>query len=76
MANSKLSSVLELAKKHNMPKATITRVIENATQAQINAREYCLEYNAPGGVGMLVKIYTDNLKRTKGFVNSCTKKGG
>ena len=71
-------SVIESAKKENVPKDVIDRAIKKATGADAaNLQEVLYEGYGPGGVGMLIKAVTDNTNRTVTEVKTIfTKNGG
>jgi YebC/PmpR family DNA-binding regulatory protein len=64
--NTELRSALEKAKKVNMPKKNIDRALKSA--AEKSGEEMLYEGFGPEGVGILIKVYTDNTNRTVGEV--------
>ncbi len=71
-------SVIDSAKKENVPKDVIDRAVKKATGADAaNLQEVLYEGYGPGGVGMLIKAVTDNTNRTVTEVKTIfTKNGG
>ncbi len=71
-------SVIESAKKENVPKDVIERAIKKATGSEAeNLQEVMYEGYGPGGVGILIRAVTDNTNRTVTEVKTIfTKNGG
>jgi len=72
--NTALARAIEQAKGNMMPVATIERVLANANKIQENAKQFQLEYRGPGGTFLLVDLLTDNISRSKTFINTAIKK--
>lgn len=70
-------SVIENAKKENVPKDNIDRAIKKATGSDaLNLQEVMYECFGPAGVGILIKAVTDNTNRTVTEIKTiCTKNG-
>ena len=77
--NPRLRSAIAAAKAINMPSANVERAIKRGT-GEIEGAHYeetHYEGYAPGGVGVLVEIATDNKNRTAGEIRQIfTKHGG
>jgi YebC/PmpR family DNA-binding regulatory protein len=71
-------SVVESAKKENVPKDVIDRAVKKASSSDsADLHEVMYEGFGPGGVGMLIKAVTDNTNRTVTEVKTIyTKNGG
>ncbi len=71
-------SIIDAAKKENVPKDNIDRAIKKASGADAaQLHEVLYEGFGPGGVGMLIKAITDNTNRTVNEVKLIyTKNGG
>jgi transcriptional/translational regulatory protein YebC/TACO1 len=76
--SASVQSVIESAKKENVPKDVIERAVKKATGSDAaNLQEVLYEGYGPGGVGMLIKAVTDNTNRTVTEVKTIfTKNGG
>ena len=70
-------SVIDNAKKENVPKDNIDRAIKKATGSDtINLQEVMYECFGPAGVGILIRAVTDNTNRTVTEIKTiCTKNG-
>ena len=73
-----VQNVIEAAKKENVPKDNIDRAIKKATGADAaQLTEVLYEGFGPEGVGMLIKVVTDNTNRSVTEVKTIfTKNGG
>lgn len=71
-------SVVDSAKKENVPKDVIDRAIKKASSADAaDLQEVMYEGFGPAGVGLLIKAVTDNTNRTVTEVKTIlTKNGG
>lgn len=74
-ANPKLKVAVEAAKTANMPKANIDRALSKAESAG-NLEEIAYEGFAPGGVGLVVEVATDNRNRTGQEIKGLLERGG
>jgi YebC/PmpR family DNA-binding regulatory protein len=77
--NPRLRSAIAAAKAINMPSANVERAIKRGTGEIEGAHYEETQYEgyAPGGVGVLVEIATDNKNRTAGEIRQIfTKHGG
>ena len=76
--NFSLRSAIERAKEINFPKEKIKSSIKAALSSEANSFEKALyEAYAPGGVGILIEIMTDNKNRAAAEVRTVlNKKGG
>lgn len=62
---SNLRSIIEAAKKANMPKDTIERAITKGTSADAASLEQVIyEAYGPGGAAVIIQALTDNTNRT------------
>ncbi len=69
-------SVVEKAKKENMPKENIERAIKKASEKG-NSLEYVMyEGFGPAGVGIIVEALTDNKNRTSPEIKTIFSKAG
>lgn len=60
-----LRSIIETAKKANMPKDTIERAVVKGTSADASAMEQVVyEAYGPGGAAIIIEAVTDNTNRT------------
>lgn len=60
-----LRSIIETAKKANMPKDTIERAVAKGTSADASAMEQVVyEAYGPGGAAIIIEAVTDNTNRT------------
>jgi len=77
-ANSRLRLAIATAKAESMPKDNIDRAIKKAAGGEADTMEEIrYEGFAPGGVGLIVEVLTDNRNRTAANVRSAfTKHGG
>ncbi len=78
-ANSaSVTSVIDSAKKENVPKDVIDRAVKKATGSDAaDLQEVMYEGFGPAGVGLLIKAVTDNTNRTVTEVKTIlTKNGG
>lgn len=69
-SNARLRTVLDKAKAANMPTDNIKRAIQKGTGELPGAvyEEFAYEGYAPGGVGLVVEVTTDNKNRAAGEV--------
>ena len=76
--NARLRAAVIDARAENMPKDNIDRAIRKASGADSeNYDEVRYEGYAPGGVAVIVEVWTDNRNRTAGEVRATfTKSGG
>lgn len=72
--NSKLARVLEYARSQNVTAASIASTLKQSQKSQDNAKSMMLYYRAPGGLLMLVEVFTDNLTQTRHNIQSIIKK--
>src|SRR5215472_4939850 len=77
-SNSRLRLAISNAKAESMPKDVIDRAIKKATSGDTDTMEEIrYEGFAPGGVGLIVEVLTDNRNRAAGNVRAIfTKYGG
>jgi YebC/PmpR family DNA-binding regulatory protein len=78
-ANAKLRTLLLKARAANMPTDNIDRAVKKGTGELpgVSYEELVYEGYAPGGVGIIVEVTTDNKNRAVGEVRSAfTKAGG
>jgi len=64
--NADLRAALEKAKKVNMPKKNIDRALKSGSEK--HGEEMLYEGFGPEGIGLLIKVFTDNTNRTVGEV--------
>lgn len=62
--NPRLRVALANAKGANMPKDTVQRAINKASDSNTNYQEVTYEGYGPGGIAIFVECTTDNIKRT------------
>ncbi|MBP2157704.1 MULTISPECIES: YebC/PmpR family DNA-binding transcriptional regulator [Asticcacaulis] len=76
--NSRLRLAVAMAKAESMPKDNIERAIKKGASGEAdNMEDIRYEGRAPGGVGLIVEVLTDNRNRSAGNVRSLfTKYGG
>ena len=76
--NFLLRVALSKCRKNNVPKDNIERAIKKGTGELegVNYEEYIYEGYAPGGVGLMVEVTTDNKNRSASEVRSTFSKGG
>lgn len=76
--NPTLRTLLDKARAENMAKEKIQKAIDSGLGkgAGANAREIIYEGFGPGGVGMLVVAFTENLNRTSPEIKSIFSKAG
>lgn len=72
--NSKLSQIIEQAKKVNMPAASIKTFLEKMERRKNKTQTGKLEVRGPNGYVMLVSYVTDNPKAFVHELNSKLKK--
>jgi len=72
-----LATVIESAKKENMPKDTIDRAVKKGTDAGVAALE-SITYEAygPGGCAIIIESLTDNKNRAAAEVRHTLSKAG
>jgi YebC/PmpR family DNA-binding regulatory protein len=78
-SNARLRTLIEKAKAANMPNDNVDRAIKKGTGEipGVIYEEFAYEGFAPGGVGVIVQVTTDNKNRTVAEVRSIfTKYGG
>jgi len=73
--NSRLRFVIEQAKADNMPKSNIDRVLQRASEVG-NIEEITYEGFGPEGVGIIVRVATDNKNRTSQEIKGIFDRGG
>ncbi|XP_018025175.2 probable transcriptional regulatory protein FMG_0893 [Hyalella azteca] len=76
ISNNKLAAALDLARKNNMPNATINNVIEKSQKSMINAKEHYIAFRGPDGLCLFICVFTDNIRRPKSFIGAVVKKYG
>lgn len=76
--NPRLRLALEKAREENMPKVNIQKAIDKGTGKAGGQmiEEIIYEGFAPGGVGVIVKVLTDNRNRTGSEIKSLFDKNG
>ena len=76
--NPRLRTLITMAKQANMPADNIERAIKKGTGelAGVTIEELLYEGYAPGGVGLIVEVTTDNKNRSASEVRSTFSKGG
>ena len=76
--NPRLRTLITKAKQANMPADNIDRAIKKGTGelAGVTIEELLYEGYAPGGVGLIVEVTTDNKNRSASEVRSTFSKGG
>lgn len=76
--NPRLRTLITKAKQANMPADNIYRAIKKGTGelAGVTIEELLYEGYAPGGVGLIVEVTTDNKNRSASEVRSTFSKGG
>ncbi|MEC7627473.1 MAG: YebC/PmpR family DNA-binding transcriptional regulator, partial [Verrucomicrobiota bacterium] len=74
----RLRTLITKAKQANMPADNIERAIKKGTGelAGVTIEELLYEGYAPGGVGLIVEVTTDNKNRSASEVRSTFSKGG
>ena len=77
-SNFKLRLAVERAKSINMPKENIQRAIERAGKADSvsNLTEAIYEAFGPRGIGILIKVTTDNRMRTVAELKNILERSG
>lgn len=76
--NPRLRTLITKAKQSNMPADNIDRAIKKGTGelGGVTFEELLYEGYAPGGVGLIVEVTTDNKNRSASEVRSTFSKGG
>lgn len=74
--NFKLRVAMDKARESNMPKENIERAIAKASSEAQNVEEVNYEGFAPGGVGVIVTVATDNRNRTSQEMKNIFERGG
>ena len=76
--NPRLRTLITKAKQSNMPADNIVRAIKKGTGelGGVTIEELLYEGYAPGGVGLMVEVTTDNKNRSASEVRSTFSKGG
>ena len=76
--NPRLRTLIVKAKQANMPAENIERAVKKGTGelAGITIEELLYEGYAPGGVGLIIEVTTDNKNRSASEVRSTFSKGG
>ncbi|XP_050058479.1 translational activator of cytochrome c oxidase 1 isoform X3 [Aphis gossypii] len=72
--NSKLASIIEIAKKNSMPKDTILNTLK--TQSNSKADIHWHEIKGPRGSIILVQSLTENVRLLKQNLNTLVRKSG
>ncbi|EFK95667.1 conserved hypothetical protein, partial [sediment metagenome] len=78
LTSASVVSAIESAKAENVPRDNIDRAIKKATGSDASQLfEVLYEGFGPGGVGMLIKVVTDNTNRSVTEIKTIfTKNGG
>lgn len=74
--NSQLAKCMESAKQKNIPNDTIKGILEKMVSKNANLKDDTYEVTGMNGLMVVVKVYTDNSKRTKQDVQGKVKKFG
>jgi len=75
-SNYKLRIIIDKARSYNMPKSNIDRAISSGIGGEV-LEEITYEGFGPGGIGVIVKVATDNKNRTaQGMKNIFERVGG
>jgi YebC/PmpR family DNA-binding regulatory protein len=74
--NPRLRLAIQAAKAQSMPKDNIERAIKKSTAAAESFEEIRYEGFAPGGVGVIAEVLTDNRNRAAGEVRAAFSKHG
>jgi len=75
--NTALATLIDKAKKSNMPKATIQRVLDKAVNAAKNGQEVISEFrNSSSGVCLRIEGFVDNPKHFKNMLAGSVRKFG
>ncbi|MBU0998634.1 YebC/PmpR family DNA-binding transcriptional regulator [Patescibacteria group bacterium] len=75
-SNYKLRIIIDKARSYNMPKSNIDRAISSGIGGEV-LEEITYEGFGPGGIGIIVKVATDNKNRTaQGMKNIFERVGG
>lgn len=72
--NSKLASLIEEAKSHNMPQATITNNLKKFKENPSQLKRYQLELKFMGKVFLIAKFVTENLSILQANINTILRK--
>jgi len=78
-ANPRLRTAIANARGVSMPNDNITRAVKRGTGEVegANYEEILYEAYAPGGIALVIEVFTDNRNRTAGEIRSAlTKRGG
>ncbi len=77
MNAANLRSIIETAKKANMPKDTIERAVAKGTSAEASVLEQVTyETYGPGGAAIIIEAVTDNRNRTSQEIKHLLSKNG
>lgn len=76
--NFKLRLAIDRAKHFNLPKENIQRAIERASkgQDQLQVNEIVYEAIGPSGIGIMIKVATDNRQRTVAELKNILDRSG
>lgn len=75
-SNVRLAHVVERARRHNMPVASIQSALKrgSASKNEENSKRFMLELRGPVGSVLLCEVLTDNITRTKLQISTIIKK--
>ncbi|MGC9046722.1 MAG: YebC/PmpR family DNA-binding transcriptional regulator [Minisyncoccia bacterium] len=71
--NARLRSMIEQARKNNIPQENIERAIKKASTSENKLEDLIMEAYGPGGVAILITAITDNKNRTINETKSVLK---
>lgn len=76
MVNRQLAHVLDDARRHSVPNYIIDRNLAKVSSSTKSDtfKSYCCEFYGRGGVGIIVKVLTDNENRAASAINAVGKK--
>ncbi|RZC40603.1 translational activator of cytochrome c oxidase 1, partial [Asbolus verrucosus] len=72
--NSKLESVIEQARRANMPQATVQSVLRSCENDKSNSKPHLIEIKGPGGCIILCEVFTNNLHSLKQNIATLLRK--
>ncbi|XP_008549646.2 translational activator of cytochrome c oxidase 1 [Microplitis demolitor] len=72
--NPKLASIIDEARKKNIPQATINGILEKLEKSKVKSQTELLDFRGPGGTTFIVRLLSSNLIGTKQSLNTVLKK--
>ncbi|XP_057321435.1 translational activator of cytochrome c oxidase 1 [Microplitis mediator] len=72
--NPKLASIIDEARKKNIPQGTINGILEKLEKSKLKTQTELLDFRGPGGATFIVRLLSGNLIATKNSLNTVLRK--